>query len=544
MDRSVTQRTASPVARDLLAISASERIPEGEQIIPTRSPSGIATDAPASGVQRGLSHVGTIGWVLFGLQLVALLVFSSWEYQRYALSVGFGTYAQAWVAIAHGHLDPTSTLIGKPFWRNDAEFIVWPLSVLYDLYPHPIDLLWVQDLAVVLTEVVAFRWVLEVIRDGEEERHEAVTRFLAVGALCVLLVEPFSYMTIAYDVHSEVIAALFVVLAGRALWASRMRQLWWWVPLALMTDALAGLYIIGVGVSGVVSGRRTRRSGLVLIGVGVVWVIFISAVGGNEFGYAHSLSAWYGYLVGHRATIGPFDVFLGALSHPLTAVHMILTRWHFILDFLVVMGFIGVASAWGWPMACVVIIPSALNANVAFMNPHASFQTWPALPFVLVASTMVMKRLGSGATRSRGFAAAVGTAWVIALVVVAGALLPGIPGFGLSVGREPAAQLARLNAAIPPQAEVIVSWGVVGRFAVRSAVYPYGPSRRTFPVNRRLVVFVLSPGVGNNEVPSSTAREAVRFVEHRLGATVLVAHDSIYGLEWRPPPGTTRVELP
>jgi hypothetical protein len=208
------------------------------------------------------------------------------------------------------------------------------------------------------------------------------------------------------------------------------------------------------------------------------------------------------------------------------------------------MGFVGVASAWGWPLACVVIIPSALNANVAFLNPHASFQTWPALPFVLVGSVMVIRRLASGATRARGTAAVVGATWVIALVVVAGALLPGIPAFGVSVGPEPAAQLAHLDAVIPPQAEVIASWGIVGRFAVRSAVYAYGPSSRTFPVDRRIVVFVLSPGVGNNEVTPSTARSAVRFAEDRLGATVLLAHDRIYGLEWRPPPGTSRVELP
>ncbi len=545
MDGSVNQQIAGPVAGGIQAAATTERLRVGpEDGTQWQPPSGSSAAALAPDVKRKLTHIGRIGWVLFGLQLMGLLVFSSLEYQRYALSVGFGTYAQAWVAIAHGHLDPTSTLIGKPFWRNDAEFIIWPLSALYVLYPHPVDLLWVQDIALVLTEAVAFRWLIEIIRDGERESHETIGPLLAAGALCVLLVEPFSYMTVAYDVHSEVIAALFAVLAARALWSSRMRQLWWWVPLALMTDAFAGLYIIGIGVSGVVSGRRTRRTGLILIGAGLAWIILISAIGGNEFGYTHSLSEWYGYLAGHRATIGPFDVFVGVLSHPMTATHMILTRWKFIFDFLVVMGFIGLASAWGWPMACVVIVPSALNANVAFLNPHASFQTWPALPFVLVGSVMVIRRLASGAAKSRGIAAAVGATWVIAIVVVAGALLPGIPGFGLSVGSAPAAQLARLDAAIPQQAEVIASWGVVGRFASRSIVYAYGPSSRTFPVSRPVVVFVLAPAVGNNEVKPSTAREAVQFVLHRLGAKVMVAHESVYGLEWRPPPGTSHVSLP
>ena len=395
MDGSVNQQIAGPVAGGIQAAATTERLRVGpEDGTQWQPPSGSSAAALAPDVKRKLTHIGRIGWVLFGLQLMGLLVFSSLEYQRYAVSVGFGTYAQAWVAIAHGHLDPTSTLIGKPFWRNDAEFIIWPLSALYVLYPHPVDLLWVQDIALVLTEAVAFRWLIEIIRDGERESHETIGPLLAAGALCVLLVEPFSYMTVAYDVHSEVIAALFAVLAARALWSSRMRQLWWWVPLALMTDAFAGLYIIGIGVSGVVSGRRTRRTGLILIGAGLAWIILISAIGGDEFGYTHSLSEWYGYLAGHRATIGPFDVFVGVLSHPMTATHMILTRWKFIFDFLVVMGFIGLASAWGWPMACVVIVPSALNANVAFLNPHAVLSD-------LARSSLCTGRVGHGDSTPR-----------------------------------------------------------------------------------------------------------------------------------------------
>jgi uncharacterized membrane protein len=545
MDGLVTERVDAPVANDSREPVVVER---DRAIDATKTPSPVPAGSPGGsttvGVDRVLHRIGRAGWILIGVQLVAMLVLSSWAYQRYALSVGFGTYTQAWVAIAHGHLDPMSTLIGKPFWRNDAEFIVWPLSLLYHLYPHPIDLLWVQDIAVALTEAVAFGWVLEVIRGGSGARHEALGPWLAVGALAVILVEPFSYMTIAYDVHTEVFAALFVVLAGRALWAARFRQLWWWVPLALMTDAFAGLYVVAVGISGVVAGRRTRRSGLVLVGVGMAWILLISAVGGNEFGYAHSLSGWYGYLVGHRAGVSPFGVVVGVLSHPVTAAHMVLTRWNLIFDFCVVMGLIGLASPWAWPMACVVIIPSALNANVAFLEPHASFQTWPTLPFVLVGSVMVLQRLALGTARARRVAGAVGVLWLIALVVVAGALLPGVSGFWITVAPKPAAQLARLDSEIPPRAEVIASWGVVGRFAVRSDVYAYGPLSRTFPVSRPDVVFVLSPGEGIYEVTPSTARAAVRFVERQLGAKVVVARDDVYGLEWRPPPGTARVTLP
>ena len=547
MDGLATERVASPVAGDTrtTAVIENDRVTaDDDRVNPTSVRGHVPAASQATGGSRALDRIGRAGWILIAVQLLVVLVVSSWEYRRFALGTGFGTYAQAWVAIAHGHLDPTSTLIGKPFWRNDAEFIVWPLSLLYYLYPHPVDLLWVQDIAVALTEAVAFAWVLEVVRDGTGRRHERLAPLLAGGALAVLLVDPFSYLTVAYDVHSEAIAGLFVVLAGRALWATRFRQLWWWVPLAFVTDAFAGLYVVAVGISGIVAGRRTRRCGLALVAAGMAWVLAINALGGDQFGYTHSLAGWYGYLVGHRATVSAFSVVIGVLAHPLTAAHMALTRWNLITDFLVVMGLAGLVSPWAWPMVCVVILPSALNANVAFLNPHASFQTWPTLMFVLVGSVMVLQRLAAGTTRARRTAGAVGVIWLVAVVVVAGSLLPGVPRFWIAVGARPAAQLARLDSEIPPRAEVIASWGVVGRFAVRSDVYAYGPLSKTFPVNRTTVFFVVTPGSGFDQVPAATAQKAVRFVERQLGAKAVTAGGGVYGLRWNPPPGTTHIRLP
>jgi len=495
--------------------------------------------------ERPLLLIRRVGWALLGVQLVVLLVFSAVEYHRYALSVGFGTYTQAWTAIAHGHLDPYSTLIGKPFWRNDSEFMVWPLSVLYHVYPHPVDLLWVQDVAVVLTEVVTFGWVLEVVARRDRPLPGRAGPALALGALVALLADPFAYQTIAYDFHSEVLSALFVVLAGRALWSGRTRQLWWWVPLALATSGLAGLYVVGVGVSGVLSGGRSRRRRSVLVAAGLAWVVTVSLIGGNQFGYSHSLAEWYGYLiVPHHGPVRSFDVLTGVLAHPFTALHMILSRWAYILVLLLPVGLVGIASAWGWPVAAVVIVPSALNANVAFIGPHASFQNWPALPFVLVGSVMVLARLAEGSARARRLAGVVAASWAVSLIVVAGVLVPDVPRHWLSVGAPTARQLARADARIPAGAEVISSWGVVGRFGVRSDVFAYGPLSKSFPVDRRSVVFVLTPGSGIYEVSPATARRAVARVRALPGAHTLVAADGVYVVAWTPPPGLRRVTLP
>jgi hypothetical protein len=523
--------------------------------VPSHAGTAVLSGIPHDPLRR----VRHVGWLLLGLQLAAMLAFSTLEYHRYGLSVGFGTYTQAWTGIAHGHLDPFSTLIAKPFWRNDAEFMVWPLALLYHVYPHPIDLLWVQDLAVVLTEAVAFGWILRVVRAANLPDRGRLGANIGLGAAVVMVANPFAYQTIAYDFHSEVLSALFIVLAGRALWSGRTRQLWWWVPLALATNALAGLYLVGVGLAAVVAGRRSARAGpagavaghgspragLVVIGAGLAWLVVVSLLGGTEYGYAHSLNEWYGYLLGpHPGSVRSYDVALGVLAHPAAATHMALSRWPLVLQFLLAVGLVGIASAWAWPVAAVVIIPSALNANVAFLNPHASFQTWPALPFVLVGSVMVLVRLLGGAPQARRIARGVVAAWAVCLVVLAGVLVPDVPRFWLAVDPPAAAELARVDAAVPNGAEVIASWGVVGRFAVREHVYAYGPLSRSFPVDRHTVAFVLAPGQGVFEVPRATALKAVTRARRLPGARLLAASHGVYAIVWRPPPGTTRVRLP
>jgi len=502
---------------------------------PPAEPGRPASEAPLA--------LRRIGWSALALQLAAMLAFSTVEYHRFALSVGFGTYAQAWVAIAHGHLDPFGTLIGKAFWRNDAELIVWPLALAYYVYPHTIDLLWVQDVALVATEAVAFGWVLEIVSRAGLQGSRA-GRAISLGSLAAVLANPFAYHAVAYDFHSEVLAALFVVLCGRALWSGRSRRLWLWVPLALLTSGLAGLYLVGVGLAGVVAGRRTRRAGAAVMAGGLAWAVAVSLAGGNQYGFAHSLAEWYGYLVGpHHGQVTAFDVAAGVLQHPVDAARMAASRWLPILDFLLAAGLVGVGSAWGGAVAVVVILPSALNANPAFLNPHASFQTWPALPFVLVGSVMVLVRLAAVPCLRRA-GVAVAAAWGASLTVLAASLLPNAFTYWLAVSPVAADQLAQVDARVPPSAEVIASWGVVGRFAVRSDVRAYGPLHKTFPVDRRVVVYVLAPGQGRGEVTPATARRAVARVERLPGARVLVARGSIDAIEWRPPPGTTRVTLP
>ena len=73
--------------------------------------------------------------------------------------------------------------------------------------------------------------------------------------------------------------------------------MWWWVPLALISTALGAFYLVGVGISGVLAGRGTRRPGILVAATGVVWACLLAAVGGIGVG-GKTFGASYGYLVG------------------------------------------------------------------------------------------------------------------------------------------------------------------------------------------------------------------------------------------------------
>ena len=506
---------------------------------------GVPVASGRSG--SGSLVVKRVGWALLGLQLVGMLAFSTVQYSRFALTKDFATFSQAWWAIAGGHLDPWSSVLGIRFWRNDSEFALWALAPLHFIGIGPVLLLWVQDLAVVATELVAFGWILEILERSALSRRGAA--LVVVGAVVVMCADPWVYETIAFDLHITVFAGLFALLAGRDLWAGRTRRLWLWVPLALASEALGGLYLVGVGIAGLLAGRRTRLVGLLLVGIGVAWVSLLGALGGTGLG-GHGVDRWYGYLVGpHHGHIGMVDIVLGALRHPGTALHLAGSRVNVVLTFLVVVGFVGIVVPWGLGPALVVFVPSMLNVNPSFLRPQASFQSWPALPFVLVASVMVLVWLVTSGSRRRVVGVAGTVVWAVLLADQALTALPTIPRYWIDVSAPAAARLAALARQAPTGTEVVASNEVIGRFGARPYVYALGssPGSATFgavrpiPVHGTRVLFVITPELDVNQLSVRQSDAALGYLEHSLHARVLVHADGVDALLWRPPPGTTHV---
>jgi hypothetical protein len=507
-------------------------------------------EASDEDVRDPLAAARRVGWVLFGLQLVAMVVFSTVEYRRFALTKDFAAYSQALWAMSHGHLDPFSTVFGTQFWRNNGEFLMWPLSLPYRIYPHPIALLWLQDVVVVLTGVVTFHWALDVLRVRSPRVSERTAVLLATAVPVVLVLDPSAYETIAFDFHSHVFAAFFLVLAGRDLWSGRHARMWCWVPLVLLSNAPGALYVAGLGLTGVLAGRRTRAAGASLIAAGAGWFLLLSAVGGDGVG-GQGTSAWFGYLVGpHHGPVGVPAIAFGALRHPGLVGHMIELRWPLVVSLLLVVGLVGVCSPWGFGVALVVFLPATLAAPPIFLRFAASFQIWAALPFVLIGSLMIVFKLLANGPVGRRVATGILVGWGTCVLVLALAALPTVPRSWISVDAPAAAQLAQVERSIPGGAEVVASNGVVGRFAERDEVYVLWYSSQngqltvtaSVPVRRPVVVFVFAPHQGVAELPGAD-QVAITYVRDHLHARVLVSGSGITAFAWSPPPGTTQVTL-
>lgn len=505
----------------------------------TTRPPVTPIDAEPTSRQWFLLRVA--GAVVLGVWLIGLGAYSATIYHRGFLAEDFATYNQAWTLIGQGHLNPYDTVFHSySFLRSDFELIIWPLALIHLVFPQPIALLWIQDLAVAGSALVAYLWIVDYLERRRLPRWPSVG--VAIVVLTVLVANPGAYQTLSFDFHLEPISNLFVLLAGRDLWLGRHRRAWIWVGVVLLCGSFAAITLVGLGISALLAGRATRSQGAILIVVAIAWLVLISAVGAN----LGSNIALYAYLAGRTSLPGSGGIVVlasGMVAHPSRVIHQIHARLPNMYVLIKQVGVIGLASAWGFGVPVVVMVTNVLNSNSALINQ--AFQNSAVFPFVLLGTVMVLVWL---AQRFRyGWIPAV----VIAVAVSIQALAYGIPlapanvRWGVSqIGPGPAGQLRKALALTPPQAETITTITIMGRFCGRTYCYWYYPDG-TLPVHSHEVVFVFDPANESTIPPSSAAADvgASAFVRDDLHARVLVDVDGITAYEWLPPAGTTHVTV-
>jgi hypothetical protein len=475
---------------------------------------------------------------VLGLWAVGLVALSTFVYHRVFLGQDFAQYNQAWTLIGQGHLNPYDTIYGYPFIQSDFELVMWPLALIHVVLPQSVVLLWIQDLALAGSGIVTFVWITEYVERRQVRRSVGIG--IGVAALVVIMVNPGVYRSLQFDLHMEPLATFFLLLAGRDLWHGRTRRAWAWVAVVLLCGSFSAIMVFGLGVSAVLAGRETRRTGLLMMGSGLAWTAVISAFHANQGSGLYL----YAYLAGRPTLSGANGVALilaGVVSHPWRVIDQLYRRVGDMYTLIKPVGVIGVATAWGFGVPVTVMTVDALDSRPDFLTD--SYQNFAVFPFVLLGTVIVLvwvaQRVSWGRIVSLGVG---GLALAQAVAYGASASPVSVRWTTSQVPATTAAQLRTALARTPAGAETIVTLGVMGRFCSRPWCYFYYPGGAR-PVHSRDVVFVFATPDESLTTPAGSAT-AIAYVRDTLHARVLVDAGGVAAFAWTPPPGTSQVTVP
>ena len=370
-----------------------------------RQSGGPEETAGASGRRHAagatLPVLRRVGYVILSLQLLGLGAWSALLYHRFALTWDFAVYHQPWYLIAHGDLDPRTSIESMTFWRNDSEFAIWPLAPFYWIWPHDVVLLWLQDIGIVVAEAVTFGWMCELAGRSGRGR-EAV--WLAAAGLGLLVLSPWIWWSASFDFHLESIGLPFAVLLARDLYRDR-RRMWIWIAPILSAGAPEAVYVVGIGLGAILAGRRYRARGACLAVIGVAYSGLIVAIHADN---GAPLARHYGYLaiaaaasyahgrVASGTNLTTSQMAKGILSHPLHVIQALWDKRQDVSAALLPGGLLGIGFRPLLPWLLVALLSSVLSAGWRFAQP--SFQLLPV--YVLIPLGTVAA-LGWLATRWR-----------------------------------------------------------------------------------------------------------------------------------------------
>jgi hypothetical protein len=489
----------------------------------------------ASRPRRPLPRVRRIGLAVLGLQLIISLAWSTLLFDRFALTFDFTMFHQAWVLIAHGDLNPYNSIKKSFFWQDHSEFLVWPMALLYWVWPHSVVLLWLQDISVVLAEAVAFLWLCELAARWRPGAHAA---WLAGVGLLLLVINPWTWWTLSWDFHSETTAMPFTVLLARDLCNNR-RRAWVWIFPLLISGDVAATYIAALGLGALLAGRRWRVRGIILAAIGVGATLLITLVHGN-LGSGQGLQA-YGYLAGvgrHHGHLGLGSLVKGIVLHPGGVAAELWSKHRDIWATVAPSGLLGFGFIWLMPLSVIVVVANNLFVGWLFAAP--GFQGLPLYILLPVGTVAVLAWL---ARRHQRIALPLAGLVVAQAVGWAAVWLPRTPGQWLRVSAPTAATLARVQAKIPYSAEVIASQGIMGRFAGRPDIQAlFGPS--ALPVHGGQVWFVVTPRAGIETLSVANSDALVSELAGPLHATLIAHANGVWAFRWHPPAGVHTVKVP
>jgi Predicted membrane protein (DUF2079) len=481
-----------------------------------------------------LLRIRWIGYGLLGLQLIGFLIWSAILFGHFAVTWDFATYEQPWYLVAHGNFDPFSTISRIPFWQNDTELMPWVLAPFYWIFRSGLTLAWLQDLSIVVAELVVFSWICDVAkrRDG---RRDAV--LLTSLGLVLLLANPWTWWTVSFDVHEEVLVIAFVALLVRDL-ARGSRRIWIWTVPVLLGGAPTTSYLIGIGIGGVIASRKTRAMGAGIVLAGLAYSVFIVVIHGDV---GVPLPQHFGYLTTTTGATPPDLTYSGLLkglaAHPLSIPETLWSKRADMIANLAPGGLIGLGAPLLLPLLLVVTLTNTLSIGYHFAEPL--FQSIPIYMLMPVGTVIVLAWI---LRRHRRTALALGGILAAQAIGWAAVWGPVTPTQWLRVPGSTAATLASLNARIPASDEVLASQGVVGGFSSRTHIY--GLSwQGTFPLYGQSW-FILVPNEGVEQLSPGATKTLIGLLAGPWHARLVTHQNGVWAFVFNPPPRMKSFNVP
>jgi uncharacterized membrane protein (DUF485 family) len=256
----------------------------------------------------------------------------------------------------------------------------------------------------------------------------------------------------------------------------------------------------------------------------------------------------YAYLAGPKASanVGMRPILVGLLTHPSRGLHELHARWLFTYRLVASSGLLGVVNPLALAVALAVLLPSDLNISPVFSGPISAFQNLPVYFFVPIGTAVALAWLSRSRFRIVRWAVVpLGLAILIQSLVLASTYIPQARTQFLVVDSAAATQLAKVQAVIPQQDEVVVSQGVLGRFSNRALVFPFldiSNGGQVVPVFHHQVIFILTDQGVEFATPAGT-KTAVAYLRS-IHAHQMTARGGVFAFRWNPPPGTRKISFP
>lgn len=197
-------------------------------------------------------------------------VLSFYSIRRYTLfragAFDLGIFDQALWLISRGRFQAFSTVRGLPIMQDHWSPILFPLALLYRVWPDARCALIFQSFWLGLGAWPLFCWT----------RHAAGSPRVAIWVAVAYLVYPPLLYTNLWDFHPSAFAATPLLFAMAALQRDRDGRFLAWVGIAVLCKESVPLTVLVLGASLLARGQHVR-TGLACVGMAVLGLLLVHA---------------------------------------------------------------------------------------------------------------------------------------------------------------------------------------------------------------------------------------------------------------------------